>query len=162
MKRRWILVFFAAAIVGSVLHFLYLALPIALVSAFAPVNESVWEHLKLLFWPQLAASFILMRPYADKRRGWGAMLSGLLAAPAILLGAYYTLLSGFGVHTLALDIALYLLSMAAGFVLAHHLLRAPALARVCGPLVIAAGLYGAALVLFTFAPPDLPIFLSAS
>ena len=90
------------------------------------------------------------------------MLSGLLAAPAILLGAYYTLLSGFGVHTLALDIALYLLSMAAGFVLAHHLLRAPALARVCGPLVIAAGLYGAALVLFTFAPPDLPIFLSAS
>ena len=30
---------------------------------------------------------------------------------------------------------------------------------VCGVLVIAAGIYGAALALFSFAPPELPIFL---
>ena len=29
---------------------------------------------------------------------------------------------------------------------------------VCGVLVIAAGVYGASLALFSFAPPDLPIF----
>ena len=28
---------------------------------FAPVNESVWEHLKLFFWPTLAAAFVLTR-----------------------------------------------------------------------------------------------------
>ena len=49
--------------------------------------------------------------------------------------------------------------MAGGFALAWHLQRARLPAWLCGVLVIAAGIYGAALVLFSFAPPELPIFL---
>ena len=159
MKRRWILVFFAAAIVGSVLHFLYPALPIALVSAFAPVNESVWEHLKLLYWPFLAAAFVLTKGEADGRKRWCGLLAGLLSAPLLLLGAYYTLSCGFALHGLPLDLILYVLAMAGGFALAWHLQKAEFPAWVCGVLVIAAGVYGAALALFSFAPPELPIFM---
>lgn len=79
-------------------------------------------------------------------------------APLLLLGAYYTLLSGFALYGLPLDLILYALAMAGGFALAWHLQRARLPAWLCGVLVIAAGVYGASLALFSFAPPDLPIF----
>ena len=50
-------------------------------------------------------------------------------------------------------------SIAGGFALAWHLQRARLPAWLCGVLVIATGTYGAALALFSFAPPELPIFL---
>ena len=153
MKRRWLFVFFLTAAAGAALHCLYDLWPNALTAILAPVNESVWEHLKLLYWPFLAAAFHLTRGAADSRRSWCALLIGVLAAPVLLLGAYYPLAYGFSLHGLALDILLYLLSLAGG--LQPRWLPG----SVCGIFVIAAGLYGAALALFSFAPPELPIFL---
>ena len=129
MRRKWGLVFTLAVLGGAALHFLYDVWPNPLTAVLAPVNESVWEHLKLLYWPFLAAAFVLARGADDTRGRWCGLLVGLLAAPLLLLGAYYPLRYGFGVP-----------------------------GWLCGPLVIAAGIYGAALALFSFAPPDLPIF----
>lgn len=142
----------------AALHFLYDVWPNPLTAVLAPVNESVWEHLKLLYWPFLAAAFVLARGADDARGRWCGLLVGLLAAPLLLLGAYYPLRYGFGVHGLWLDLLLYVLAMGAGFLLAYRLQRRALPAGLCGPLVIAAGVYGAALALFSFAPPDLPIF----
>ena len=103
-------------------------------------------------------AFVLARGADDARGRWCGLLVGLLAAPLLLLGAYYPLLYGFGVHGLWLDLLLYVLAMGAGFLLAYRLQRRALPAGLCGPLVIAAGVYGAALALFSFAPPDLPIF----
>lgn len=158
MKRKWLTIGVLSILVGATLHFLYDLWPNPLTAVFAPVNESVWEHLKLLYWPFLAASFALTRGAEDGRRSWCGLLAGLLAAPALLLGAYYTLLAGFALHGLILDLVLYALAMAAGFALAWHLRRAARPSLLCGVLVIAAGVYGAALALFSFAPPALPIF----
>ena len=159
MKRKWWTVCFLSILAGSALHFLYDLWPNPLTVVFAPVNESVWEHLKLLYWPFLAAAFHLTRSAADSRRSWCALLIGVLAAPVLLLGAYYPLACGFSLHGLALDILLYLLSLAGGFFLAYRLQPRWLPGSVCGIFVIAAGLYGAALALFSFAPPELPIFL---
>lgn len=159
MKRKWWTVCFLSILAGSALHFLYDLWPNPLTAVFAPVNESVWEHLKLLYWPFLAAAFVLTKDEADGRKSWCGLLAGLLGAPLLLLGAYYTLLSGFTLHGLPLDLILYALAMAGGFALAWHLQRARLPAWLCGVLVIAAGIYGAALALFSFAPPELPIFL---
>ena len=51
MARRWIAAWLGAALAGTALHFLHSWLPNPLTALFAPVNESVWEQLKLLFWP---------------------------------------------------------------------------------------------------------------
>ena len=102
---------------------------------------------------------MLTKDEADGRKSWCGLLAGLLGAPLLLLGAYYTLLSGFTLHGLPLDLILYALAMAGGFALAWHLQRARLPAWLCGVLVITAGIYGAALALFSFAPPELPIFL---
>lgn len=158
MKGRWFLAFLLTALAGSALHFAYDLCPSPLVGLFCPVSESVWEHLKLLYWPFLAAAFVLARGADDARGRWCGLLVGLLAAPLLLLGAYYPLRYGFGVHGLWLDLLLYVLAMGAGFLLAYRLQRRALPGWLCGPLVIAAGVYGAALALFSFAPPDLPIF----
>ena len=86
-------------------------------------------------------------------------MPALLAMPAFLLGSYYALRCGFAVYGLAVDLALYALTMALGFLLAHRLLRTGRAEAFCGILVIAAGVYGAASALFSFAPPQLPVFL---
>ena len=158
MNRNWWVVGFLSILAGSALHFLHDLWPNPLTAVFAPVNESVWEHLKLLFWPFLAAAFVLTKGKADGRKSWCGLLAGLLGAPLLLLGAYYMLSCGFALHGLTLDLVLYVLAMAGGFWLAWHLQRAAFPAWLCGVLVIAAGVYGASLALFSFAPPELPIF----
>ena len=97
MKKRYILAFFLAAVAGTLLHFLYDWLPVPLVGLFAPVNESVWEHLKLLFWNVLAAGFVLCRKKPDAQRAWSGFLAALLLMPLGLTGLYYLLAAGFGV-----------------------------------------------------------------
>ena len=136
MKRKWWTVCFLSILAGSALHFLY----------------DLWPN-------PLTAVFALTKDEADSRKSWCGLLAGLLGAPLLLLGAYYTLLSGFALHGLPLDLILYALAMAGGFGLAWHLQRARLPAWLCGVLVIATGIYGAALALFSFAPPELPIFL---
>ncbi len=133
MRRKWGLVFTLAVLGGAALHFLYDVWPNPLTAVLAPVNESVWEHLKLLYWPFLAAAFVLARGADDARGRWCGLLVGLLAAPLLLLGAYYPLRYGFGVHGLWLDLLLYVLAMGAGFLLAYRLQRRALPAGLCGP-----------------------------
>ena len=46
----------AVAVLGTLNHFLYeLSGGAAIFALFCPVNESTWEHLKLLFFPYLFA-----------------------------------------------------------------------------------------------------------
>ena len=159
MKGRYFFAFVLTAAAGTLLHFGYPLCPTPLVGLICPVSESVWEHLKLLYWPFLAAGFILNRKAIGAQAAWSGTLAGLLLMPAFLLGVYYTLESGFCVTAGWLNIALYLLSLALGFYLAAKLSKTGALSWLCGVLVILAGLYGAALILFTMAPPALPIFI---
>ena len=47
-QRTWWIICFLSILAGSARHFLYDLWPNPLTAVFAPVNESVWEHLKLL------------------------------------------------------------------------------------------------------------------
>ena len=158
MKKRFWLAFGIAVLAGTGLHFLYDVCPVPLVGLFAPVNESVWEHLKLFFWPTLAAAFVLTRKNEDGQRAWSGWLLAELVMPVLCMGVFYMLSCGFGVEALWVDLTLYMLTLAAGFRLAYRKAVCGDAAWAAGVLVIAVGLYGAALILFTLAPPLLPIF----
>ena len=158
MKKRFWIAFFLTALAGAGLHFVYELCPLPIVGLFAPVNESVWEHLKLFFWPFLAAAFVLTRGQADGQRAWSGFLLAELLMPLLCMGGFYTLTAGFGVEALWVDLALYTVTMAAGFRLAYRRMMDGTAAWAAGVLVIAVGLYGAALILFTMAPPLLPVF----
>lgn len=160
MKKRYFLSFLLAAGFGTVSHFFYRWLPLPIVGLFFPMNESVWEHLKLLFFPTLLAGIGLGTTSKAPHRTWSALLCAALAMPVGMLGVYYLLAAGFGLHSLWIDISLYFFTMAAGFYGAYRLDAAGTAEKRIGLLVMLAGVYGASLILFSFAAPDLPIFRS--
>ena len=156
MRRKWGLVFTLAVLGGAALHFLYNVWPNPLTAVLAPVNESVWEHLKLLYWPMLAAALVLAR--GPRRIAvWAGFFPAIVLQPVFLLALYYGL-RALGVQGLAVDLTLYVLTMAGGFLLAARLSRSGPARRLTGVSLLAVMLYGAALVLFTFAAPPLGIF----
>ena len=163
MKKAFFLSFLAVAALGAAWHFLYHVLPCPLTAVLAPVNESVWEHLKLLYFPPLVVGVAMsFRWRQAQRRFWSAMAAALLFMPAVLLGSFYALTAGFGVEvSLAFDIVLYYIALALGWILLYRLSRSGTAEAFFGPLLIGAGALGVALVVFTIAAPSLPIFISA-
>ena len=158
-KRRFLFAALAAIIGGCALHFLYAVLPNPLTALVAPVNESVWEHLKLLYYPTLLAAYLLSQCTGERRQLWSGFLVAVLTMPVFLVGVYYLLACGFGVEGLPVDIGLYAVTMAGGFALAYGLYRKGCALRVTGVLLMLVIFYGAFLVVFSFAAPQFGIFL---
>ena len=153
----WFWTFVGTSLLGTAMHFLYDLWPTALTALFAPINESVWEHLKLLFWPMLLGSVILSRKKPNNERYWSSFFIALLGTPALLLLCFYGL-KALGIASLTLDISLYYICMLLGYTLARWLYSKKLPEKAGGFLLMVLILYVASLILFTFAAPDLPIF----
>lgn len=160
LSRRLLCAFAVTTVVGACLHFLYALLPNPLTALISPVNESLWEHVKILFWPYLAAALLLTRG-----GGKGCITPWLLTAPllcAVMLAAGYVYHIALGGEALAVDVGLYVLLMAAGFLVPGALHRTgdrDGLRDLAVLLVLA--LAGALLIL-TFLPPDHILFADLS
>lgn len=155
------LVFLLTSLAGTALHFLYDVLPTPLTALFSPINESVWEHLKLLFWPMVVGALFLSRKKENKERFWSSFFIALLAAPALLLLSFYGL-KAVWIESLWVDLGLYYICMLFGYGLARWLYRKHKPEKVGGFVLMILILYAASLILFTFAAPDLPIFRDIS
>jgi len=156
--KPWV-VFFGALALGVLLHFLYGWLPSPITALISLVKESIWEHLKILFYPLLLSALLL---------GWKnpALRSArLLAIPivcALMLGAawvYHVALRG---EQIVFDLILYVVLMILGFLLPRWLwplTEWPGVTRAAVGLVI---ILGALIVWFTFSPPDNALFADLS
>lgn len=148
-KERW--AFPAALAAGVVLHFLYEWLPGWGTAIFSPVNESLWEHMKIVFWPLAGAAFCLSG--RDRAQRAARLLSAVLVSLAMLAAAYayHILLGG---RALAFDLALYAAAMLAGFLLPRAVRRlGQSVGGRAAIWVLVLG-FAAALVWCAFFPPD--------
>ena len=104
--KNMIIAFVIAAIAGVLIHNLYTWLP-------TPVVESLWEHIKLLFYPLLAAALVFG---GDRESRAVRLWSNLIVCAALLIVSYvyHVLLRG---ENFVFDIILYVVLMAAGFLL---------------------------------------------
>lgn len=160
MRRKIIWLFAGTLALGVFLHFLYGWLPSPLTAVFSPVRESLWEHVKLLFWPLLLAGLLVNgKNGGAARTAW--MTSALVVSLLMLAIAYvyHILLRG---ESMVFDIGLYAVMMAAGFLLPRVLWRPAESAGwrwAAGLLtLIMAGL----VVWFTFRPPEHILFADLS
>lgn len=154
--------FLFAVAAGTLLHFTYAwSGGTVLAAAFSAVNESTWEHMKLLFFPVFFFSVIqvcfLGRNYPNVL---SARAAGLLAGLALIPVLFYTYTGVTGRHWLWADIAVFVLSAAAVFAVDFVLLerrRSSALWRqVAGLLVL--WILAFLFIYFTFRPPHLPLW----
>ena len=92
MKRSigaWeLLGFGVTSLGGTLLHFLYDWLGSAvLVAPFSGVNESTWEHMKLLFWPMFIFAIIQSFFFKEIKGFWcvkmRSILLGLMLIPML-------------------------------------------------------------------------------
>ena len=152
--------FIVVSVLGTALHFLFDltggSLAAALVSA---VNESIWEHMKLVFVPMTVFALIQRRAFPTLRGFWWVKLAGLLTALALIPALYYTYTGALGVSADWFNITIFFLAAGAAFRLEARLFQR---GKVC-PLperwaLALMGVIGAAFVYFTFAPPEIPLF----
>ena len=97
------------------MHFLYeWSGSSVLVAWFCPVNESVWEHLKLGFWGVVFFSLIEYWFVRDKVNNFIlAKAAGILSIQLFVLIVFYTYTSIVHTHIVVVDITSYII----GFVI---------------------------------------------
>ncbi len=148
------------AVLGTTLHFTYeLSGRNPLVAPFSAVNESVWEHLKLVFWP--AALYASIQYVALRRRPPAFLLAkalSMLIMPTIIVTIFYAS-KLFIEGSLAFDILLFYFSIAAGQYTSIRVMKIGAVPRAVSVAALLVIISMALLfTYFTFNPPRIFLF----
>lgn len=147
---------------GTLLHFVYeWSGGSVLAACFSAVNESTWEHMKLLFLPLFLFSMVQMcllgrnYPNLPAVRALSA-LTGLALIPVL----FYTYTGILGRSVDWVNIAIFFLADLGAFLLDFHLLRRGKLSRGWQQLLGLAVLWGLlfCFVWCTFRPVRLPLW----
>jgi len=148
-------------ILGSLLHFTFeLSGHQPVVGVFSAVNESVWEHLKLGFWPALLYAIIEYRYIKKSTDNFlFAKTAGIYLIPIIITILFYSYTAILGESVLVIDILTFVIAVIVGQLVSYKSLTYRKLPDVSNKIsLVALVLLGVAFVLFTFYPPHLPIF----
>ena len=145
---------------GTILHFLYDWLGEAVwIAPFSGVNESTWEHMKLLFWPMLLFAIVQSFFFRDRGDFWCVKLRGILLGLMLIPVLFYTYNGVISRSPDWLNIAIFFVSAAIVYIHETNLFRSEKL-RCASPRIAIAVLCVIAIlfVVFTFAAPKLGIF----
>ena len=111
-------------ILGTILHFTYKwSGENALVGIFSAINESTWEHLKLLFFPMLITTiigFFFLRK--DVSNILCAKTVGILIAIVFTVVFFYTYTGVLGKNIAIIDISSFFIATVLGEVFAYNLM----------------------------------------
>ena len=152
--------FVFTAALGTVLHFLYGWTDNVGVAVFSAVNESTWEHMKLVFYPAFVFAVIQSRFFASEYQGfWWVKLQGILLGTLLVPILFYTYNGVFGQSPDWLNILFFFVAVACAFIFEGTLLKKGGVRRhaqwvAVVLLILIVGLF----VTFTFATPRLPLF----
>ena len=145
-------------IVGSMLHFTFeLSGRNPIVGIFSAVNESVWEHLKLAFWPALLYA-ILERKYIRSSSFWLAKAVGIYLMPLAIAVFFYSYTAVLGESVLIIDILIFVMAVVIGQMASYRLLKLKLPERLERIALVVLIVLGVAFLVFTFYPPELFVF----
>lgn len=154
---------FFILLVGSGLHFAFelsnFWYPVA---PFAAVNESIWEHLKMVFWPGLiffTVQYAFLRDEAFAEQFWTAKALCLIFMPFLIAAGWYAVVAVTGEHYFVVDIALFIGAIIAGQLLSYAFLSGKIAASARPRLAfLAIFLLVLAFSIFSFNPPKISLF----
>lgn len=164
-KRFFISTFFGAVFVfatGTLQHFSYQwSHNNFIMGLISPVNESVWEHMKMVFFPALfffALEYIfLFRTYSHLLR---ADLAGMLAGTISIPILFYIYTGLIGRHLLFIDILLFIFSSVFTFYVRYRSIMSSKSKRYTFIYFLCILSLGLCFLIFTYYPPDIALFIS--
>ena len=164
MKRSiglWQLMGFAiTSLGGTLLHFLYDWLGKAIwIAPFSGVNESTWEHMKLLFWPMFLYAILQSLFFRNRENFWCVKRNGILLGLLLIPTLFYTYNGIIGKSPDWINIAIFFISAAVTYLYETH--RFNDETTTCAHPRLALFLlciFAILFVVFTFSTPMLGIF----
>lgn len=145
---------------GTILHFLYEWLGRAKwIAPISGVNESTWEHMKLLFFPMLIFAIVQSFFFKDLQEFWCVKLKGILLGLALIPVLFYTYNGVIGSSPDWINIAIFFVSAAVAYLYeARQYKNGTAVCRNPRIAIALLSVIAAMFVIFTFFTPELNIF----
>lgn len=149
---------------GVLLHFIYEALGRNVIAGvFGAINESTWEHLKLLYWPifcyALVEQWVIGQRYHNIMTG---MVIGVLIGMVSMISIFYTYTGVIGQNYLWADITTFIISVLISFFISYQWIRKQKREHTTKQLFGWFAWIGFSIlfVVFTFWSPQIGLFIS--
>lgn len=160
MKKWQVAGFIFTGVLGTLLHFLFDWTGGAVLAAlFSAVNESIWEHMKLLFYPMLLFAGIEYRLLGKENPSfWCVKLAGIMAGLALIPVVYYSYTGILGLSADWFNIAIFFLAAGVTYYLETKLLERGLRCRFGGVALFLLLFVAVAFTVLTFLSPRIPLF----
>ena len=147
-----------AVVLGTILHFVFDWTKAYFLTPISAVNESTWEHMKILFFPMLVFALIQSPFFKEETGFWWIKLIGILIGVLGIPVLFYTYNGAFGSSPDWLNILFFFLSAGIAYLVEYFLFRKGfTLSNTWIPITILT-VFTAFFFVFTFYPPKLPLF----
>ena len=146
-------------ILGTLLHFTYnLSGNSLFVASFSAINESTWEHLKLVFFPMLITTIIGLI-YLGKTRPniLCARTFGMVTSMFFMVTFFYTYSGVVGNNYAIIDIISFFVSVSLGEYVSYKILTSYFKCKDKASITVLIVLL-VSFILFTYITPELGIF----
>ncbi len=165
MKFKYnILAFLFIGIFGTIGHFLYeFTDNNQIIGFFFPVNESTWEHLKLIFFPTIIYSLVEYNFVKDEIKNYApAITISTMAGMLGIIIIFYTYIGILGFNVDFINITTYFIGLIIMLIVKNKIienekfLKQPFLILSLLLIFVIALLF----VIFTYNPPKIALFVS--
>jgi hypothetical protein len=148
------------SILGALLHFVFeLSGGMKAVAIIGAVNESVWEHLKIGFWPAFIWAVIEFFIFGKYVRNFLIAKGASITIISISITTIYYGSVVLGIESLAVDIGNFFISIVIAQVISYRIMLIQKFYRslnIVGAILIIINILGFSLL--TYFPPECPLF----
>jgi len=161
-KKMKIISIISSVLLGTLLHFTYKwSGNNPLIGSFSAINESVWEHLKLAFFPMLiiaAVEYYVLKNIVNNFIESKAI--GIFSAISFIVIAFYTYTGILGTNFAVINILIFIVSIIIGELISYRLMKRKD-ERTKLSKILATGIIiflFICFILFTHNPPEVNLF----
>ena len=160
LKHNIIIGIIFVLITGTISHFVYdWSGKNPILGLIFPINESVWEHMKLCFFPMLFYSYYMNQKVKDDYPCvTSSLLFGILMSTFLIPVHFYSYSGTLGYNSTFLDISTFILSVLLSFTVIYKFTLSCKLPRYMPLLKFAVIITAVCFIIFTYFPPNLGIF----
>ena len=137
LLKAQIIVIISCLFLGTLLYFTYKwSEGNSIIASFSAVNESVWEHFKLVFYPMLLMGIIEYPFIKDLVNNYiEAKTIGIFVAISFIVVSFFTYTGIIGTSFLLVDILIFIVSIVLGEYVSYRLMKRKNESTICSKIL---------------------------